>query len=155
MPLPFRSLGLLLGLAFLGAGCIVTSPGGGGGFGATTIPNTNPTAIIQAANSAFYDAGYSPSLANYPESVSYDREAGSFGQLMYGSWDEKASYRATLHMRPQGNGTNYRVWVTVARVNNAGMAGFEDSTPMMSLWAGEFNPVVRKIKEQAANAGSM
>jgi hypothetical protein len=146
---------LALGLVFGGGGCIVSSPGGGGGFGATTIPNTNPTAIIQAANGAFSDAGYSISLANYPESVSYDREAGSFGQLMYGSYGQSASYRATLHMRPVGSGSDYRVWVTVARVNNAGEAGFEDTTPMMSLWAAEFNPVVRQIKAQASNAGAM
>lgn len=118
-----------------------------------TVPNTNIGAIMDAANTAFASAGYSIGPVNYPDSISFDKPAGAFGQAMYGGWNQTTSYRATLRMIPL-TGSDYRLAVSVSAVNDAGEAGFEDARPMIGLWSAEFRPLLNQIKTQAANAGA-
>lgn len=150
---PFLSLSF--GILFLAvmAGCIVSPASLSGGIGATTVTDSNPSAIIDAANSAFAASGYSMGPADFPDSVSFDKHAGAFGQAMYGGWDNSASYRATLEIRPLPGTQNYRIGVRVQRVNDAGEAGFEDSVPMSGLWSAEFAPILQQIRRQASGAG--
>lgn len=145
-------LGLTLMLVLL-SGCLVSPVGRSGGIGATTVTDSNPSAIIAAATTAFTNAGYSVGVVNYPDSVEFDKRAGAFGQAMYGGWDNSASYRATLQITPLPETTNYRIGVRVSRVNEAGVAGFEDSVSMSGLWSAEFAPILQNIRREASNAG--
>ena len=134
-------------------GCMTASPSGSGGIAATTVQNTNVGAIMGAANSVFAQSGYSVGPTNYPDSISFDKPAGGFGQAMWGGYNQSTTYRATLRMVPLG-GSDYRLAVSVLVVNDAGQAGFEDARPVLGLWSAEFIPLLNKIKAQAANAGS-
>lgn len=135
------------------SGCIVSPEASAGGIGATTVTNSNPTAIISAANQSFSSAGYSMGPANYPSSVSFDKHAGAFGQAMYGGWDDSVTYRAKLNIVPIPGTANYRIWVNVSHVNETDMAGVEDTVPMSGLWNAEFTPLLRQIRQQASGAG--
>lgn len=154
--LPFRhAVAALLAActACLLVGCIVSPVGSSGGFGATTVTNSNPSAIISAANSAFASAGYSMGPADYPDSVSFDKPAGAFGQAMYGGWNDSVVYRARLNMAPIPGTNNYRISVSVSHVNETGMAGMDDKVGMSGLWSAEFAPVLAQIRNQASGAG--
>lgn len=157
MSFPLRLCGTLLGgfLTLALTGCLVSPVGGSGGIGATTVTNSNPMAIINAANEVFAGAGYSMGPANYPDSVSFDKPAGAFGRAMYGSYGETTSYRATLQIVNLPATNNYRIGVKVSRVSDAGEAGFEDSVPMMGIWSAEFAPLLKQIRQMASDAGAM
>ncbi len=145
---------LLLAVSTFLTGCLTTPVASSGGLGATTVPNTNPTAIISAAQTVFAQYGYTPGPMSYPDSISFDKPSGAFGTLLYGSYGTTTGVRAKLILTPLDGG-DYRLSTNVYRVTDAGEAGFEDSRKMMGLWAGEFGPLLEKIKAQAANAGSM
>lgn len=145
---------LLLSFAALLAGCLTTPVADSGGPGATTVPNTNATAIISAAQDVFANYGYTPGPMSYPDSISFDKPAGAFGKLLYGSYGTTTSVRAKLIITPLGGG-NYRLGTRVSRVSDAGEAGFEDSTKMMGVWSSQFGPLLKQISAQAANAGPM
>jgi len=132
---------------------MTASTSGSGGIAATTVQNTNVGAIMGAANSVFAQSGYSVGPTNYPDSISFDKPAGGFGQAMWGGYNQSTTYRATLRMVPLG-GSDFRLAVSVSVVNDAGQAGFEDARPVLGLWSAEFIPLLNKIKAQAANAGS-
>ncbi len=142
-------------LVFAFGGCLVSSVGGGGGIGTTTVTNSNPSAIISTATQVFAGAGYSMGPSNYPDSVSFDKPAGAYGKVMYGSYGETTSYRAKLNVVPIPGTDNYRIGVKVSRVSDAGEAGFEDSVPMMGVWSAEFAPLLRQIREMASGAGPL
>lgn len=144
----------LCALAFLLAGCLTTPVSDSGGMGAVTVPNTNVTALISAAQTVFAQSGYSPGPMSYPDSISFDKPAGGFGKLLYGSYGTTTSVRVKLTMT-QLAGNDYRLGTRVSRVTDAGEAGFEDNRKMIGLWSGEFGPLLQKIKAQAANAGPM
>lgn len=135
------------------SGCLVGNVSGSGGLGATTVTDTNPTAIISAANEEFTNAGYSMGPANYPNSVSFDKSAGAFGKAMYGSYDQTTSYRAKVSISNIPGTNNYRIGIKVSRVNDAGQAGFEDDVPMVGAWAIEFAPLLQRIRTKASGAG--
>jgi hypothetical protein len=134
---------------------LVSPVGGSGGIGATTVTNSNPSAIISAATEVFAGAGYSLGPVNYPDSVSFDKPAGAFGQAMYGSYGETTSYRAKLQIVNLPGTNDYRISTRVSRVSDAGEAGFEDSVPMMGIWSGEFGPLLKQIRQMASGAGSL
>jgi hypothetical protein len=142
-----------LATAFLLSGCIVSPVGSSGGLGANTVIDSNPTAIIRAAKQAFASAGYSMGPSNYPDSVSFDKPAGGFGQAMYGGWNDSVTYRAKLNIVPIPGTNNYRISVNVSHVNETGMAGMDDSVPMTGLWSAEFAPLLSQIRKQASSAG--
>jgi len=134
-------------------GCLVSPVGSSGGLGATTVTNTNPTAIIDAAQQAFGAAGYTMGPADYPDSVSFDKPASAFGQAMYGGWLDHVVYRAKLTMTRIPGTNDYRIGVRVSHVNEMGMAGMGDEVPMSGLWSAEFAPLLRQIRSQASDAG--
>ncbi len=135
-------------------GCLTTPVESSGGPGAVTITNTNPAAIVAAAQAVFPNYGYSLGPANFPDSVSFDKPGGAFNNLLWGSSMRPVTIRAKVTMTPIPGGNDYRVGVRVSRVTSAGEAGFEDSTRMMSLWSSEFGPILRQVQAQAAGAGN-
>jgi len=136
------------------ASCLTTPTADSGGMGAVTVPNTNVSALISAAQTVFAQYGYTPGPMSYPDSISFDKPAGGFGKLLYGSYGTTTSIRVKLTLTPL-TGKNYRLGTRVSRITDAGEAGFESSRKMMGLWSGQFGPLLQKIKAQAANAGSM
>jgi len=142
-----------LAISLLFAGCLTAPVSDSGGISGTTVPNTNVTAIVSAAQDVFAQSGYSPGPMNYPTSISFDKSAGAFGQAMWGSFGQKASVRAKLRMTPVPGTNDYRLSVVVMNVSNAGQAGFEDSRKLIGPWAAEFRPLLQKIRAQAAGAG--
>jgi hypothetical protein len=143
-------LGLLTAVLLL-SGCLTSSNSSAGGLLGVTVPNTTVDAIINAAQSAFGQAGYSVGPVDYPNSISFDKPAGAFGQAMWGGYNQSTGYRARLNMIPL-SGNDYRLSVKVFAVNDAGQAGFEDSRPLVGPWSAEFLPILNKIKAQAAGA---
>jgi hypothetical protein len=140
----------VLASAVLASGCVATKVDSGGGFTAT---NTNVSAIFDAANNVFPQYGYTNSRASYPDSISFDKPAGAFGKLLYGSYGVTTTMRAKLVLTPVG-ANNYRLGAKLSRVSDAGEAGFEEGRNM-PLWSGEFNPILRQIASQASGAGPM
>lgn len=134
----------------LAPGCVATKVDSGGGFTAT---NTNVNAIIDAANDVFPQYGYSIGPVSYPDSISFDKPAGAFGKLLYGSYGVTTTMRAKLVMTPVGT-NGYRLSAKLSRVSDAGEAGFEEARNM-PLWSGELNPILRQIVSKASGAGPM
>lgn len=145
-------LGLLAAVLML-TGCLTSSNSSGGGLAGVTVPNTNVDAIINAAQSAFAQSGYSVGPVDYPNSISFDKPSGAFGQAMWGGYNQTTSTRAKLNLVPL-SGNDYRLSVSVSAVNDAGQAGFEDSRPLIGPWSAEFLPILNKIKAQAAGAAT-
>ena len=143
----------LLAITLALAGSLTTPVNKSGGPGAITVPNTNINAIIAAAQSTFASYGYSLGPSDYPASISFDKPSGAFGNLMWGSYNTPVTIRAKLLMTPVPETNDFRLSVKVARVTDAGEAGFEDSTKMLSVWSGEFLPLLRKIQATAAGVG--
>lgn len=136
-------------------GCLTTPVGQSGGPGSITAQNTNPSALVDAAGDIFPRYGYTVGPVNFPNSISFDKPAGNFDKLLYGSYGVTTSVRVKMVMTPIPGSNDYRLSTKVYRVNDAGQAGFEDSTKMMSLWSGEFKPILRQIAAQAGGAGPM
>ncbi len=149
------SFAVCLALAALLTGCLTAPVANSGGMGSITVTNTNVNAIIDAANAVFPNYGYSVGPVNYPNSISFDKPAGGFGKLLYGSYGVTTTMRAKLVMTPLPGTNDFRLSTRIARVSNAGEAGFEDSTRMSGLWSGEFAPLLRQISAQAGGAGPM
>jgi hypothetical protein len=63
------------------------------------------------------------------------------------------SFRVRVQLIQLPGTNDFRLIPEVDRVNNANVAGFEDSVRMMNVWSGQFKPIMRQIKEQASNAG--
>jgi len=143
----------LLPLAVVLASCLTAPVSNSGGMGSVTVQNTNVNAIANAAQGVFANSGYTPGPSNFPASISFEKPAGKFGQLMYGSYDQKVTMRVKLDMTQIPGSNNYRLSTRVSRVSNAGEAGFEDKTKMLGLWSGEFGPLLKQIQAQASGAG--
>jgi hypothetical protein len=146
------SLATLTCSVFLG-GCLTTPVSKSGGSDALTVTNSNVNAILNAAQGVFAASGYTVSGSNFPESVSFDKPAGDFGKLMYGSYGTTTTVRATLMMTPIPETNNFRLSTKVTRVSDAGEAGFEDTAPLLGDWSGQFKPLLRKIAAEAQDAG--
>lgn len=146
----------LLAIVALLSGCLTAPVADSGNPGAVTVPNTNPSAIVSAAQAVFPNYGYSTGPVNYPDSISFDKPSGAFGKILYGSYGTTTTVRVKLKMVQISSITNdYRISTSVSRVTDAGEAGFESSTKMMGLWSAEFGPLLKQISAQAANAGPM
>jgi len=146
----FLSGFLLLGFV----GCLASPVGQSGGVGAVTVNNTNVAAIMEAAGDVFPQYGYTMGPVNYPDSFSFEKPAGGFGNLMWGSYHEPQTIRVRVRVQPLADGNNYRLIPNVYSVTSAGEMGFEDQRPLIGLWSAEFRPILRKIQAQAAGAGS-
>ncbi|MFZ4599810.1 MAG: hypothetical protein ACOYNN_14295 [Terrimicrobiaceae bacterium] len=149
------SLPLVLSVAVVSlfSGCLTQPVARSGGPGSITVPNSNPIAIQRAANSAFSQYGFSPSRRNPPGSLAFDRPAGTMGSLAFGGMMRTTSFRVRVQLIQLPGTNDFRLIPEVDRVNNANVAGFEDSVRMMNVWSGQFKPIMRQIKEQASNAG--
>ncbi|MEO6846972.1 MAG: hypothetical protein ABI443_05890 [Chthoniobacterales bacterium] len=141
------------GIAFLLGGCLVHPVDKSGGMGATTVTNSNVDAIIASAQTIFPNYGYTVGPTSYPNSISFDKPAGKFGKLAYGSYGVTTTVRARLSIIPIPGTNNFRISVKTAIVNDAGQAGFEDSRHMSGMWTGQFDPLLKQIQTQASNAG--
>lgn len=142
-------------VALVFAGCLAVPESSSGGLGAVTVTNTNVDAINAAAQAVFAEYGYQPGPMNYPDSMSFDKKSGAFGQLMYGSYNDPASVRVTMTTTQLPGTNDFRLGTRVTRVSDAGEAGFEDSTRMSGLWSAEFGPILKKIAAQASGAGGL
>ena len=140
---------LALLLTTLLTGCLTSSPGG---MGSVTVNNTNVMAIVTAAQSVFAAKGYSVGPGGYPQAISFEKPAGAFGKLMYGSYGVTTTVRVQITIT-QLAGNNYQLTPKVYRVSDAGQAGFESSQRMLGLFSGEFGPLLKQVQAQAANAG--
>jgi hypothetical protein len=80
-----KLLAASLAVLFL-AGCLSSPISSSGGIGAVTVKNTSPDRVISAAQTVFAGRGYTLSDSNYPESISFDKPAGGFGNAMWGSY---------------------------------------------------------------------
>ncbi len=141
-----------LAVALSFAGCLTTTVANSGGPGSVTVPNSNWVSISAAANAAFAQHGYTPAPSGSMDTLAFDKPAGAFGELMYGSYGQSTTYRVQVQI-VQIPGTNdYRLIPKVSRVSDAGSAGFESKTRMAGFWAGQFGPILRQVAQQAGNA---
>lgn len=122
--------------------------------GVTTATNTNPYAIVSAAQSVFANSGYSAGPADFPNSVSFDKPSGAFGRIMYGSYDQTTTIRCTMTMTQIPGTSNYRLGARASVVQDAGDPGFESGRPLL-IGDDQFNPLLRQVAAQASNAGPM
>jgi hypothetical protein len=146
-----KTFSLLALTALVFTGCMTTPVAK---TGTTTAVNSNPSAIVSAANSVFANSGYSPGPSNFPDSVAFDKPSGAFGKIMYGSYDQTTTIRCTVSITQIPGTSNYRLGAKASVVQDAGEAGFESGRPLL-IGDDQFNPLLRQIASQASNAGPM
>lgn len=148
----FSSLLLIWTLIF--TGCLVTPVSESGGIGSVTVTNSNPGAIIAAAQSVFPNYGYTYHNTRYPVSVSFDQSSNKIANVMWGSYGQPQTLRVKVNITAIPGSNNYRISPKVYSVTSAGEAGFESKRPVASLWNSQFAPLFRQIATQASGAGS-
>jgi len=144
------SVPLVLALCVVLGGCLATPVDKSG---SVTSTNTNPSALVSAAQTVFANYGYTPGPGSFPDYISFQKPAGTFGKIMYGSYGTTTTIRVRMTMVQIPGTNNYRLGAKVSRVSDAGEAGFEDSTKMMGMWAGQFDPILKQVASQASGAG--
>ena len=137
---------------FLG-GCSSIPEEGPKALGAVTATNTNPAAIIAAAQNVFAESGYTAGFVNAPEWIAFDKPAGKFGKALWGGYDQTTTIRVRVMLAPMGGGGDYRLSTQVYEVEDANEMGFEDEQALSGLWSGEFEPLLKRIGAQASGAG--
>lgn len=120
-----------------------------------TVMNSNPGAIVAAAQTVFPGAGYQLGPANFPDSISFDKASSRFATVMWGSYGNPQTIRVRVNITQVPGTNNYRISPKVFSVSDAGEAGFDDARPLMGLWSGEFGPLLRQVAAQAGGAGGM
>jgi hypothetical protein len=138
------------------AGCLVTPVSESGGMGSVTVTNSNPGAIIAAAQSVFPNYGYSSTFGgDGVSSVCFDKNSNKVANVIWGSYDDPQ----TLHLKVkivQIPGTNdYRISPKVSTISDQGEAGFESKHKLNGLWASQFGPILKKVAAQASGAGGL
>lgn len=116
-----------------------------------TVKNTNVDSVIAAAQSVFADRGYSLSRSNYPTSVSFDKRAGAFGNVMWGNYGNPQTIRVKVSMVPIPGTSNIRLEPRVYSVSGAGEAGFDSPHRLLGIWNAEFGPILKQVAAQAGN----
>ena len=151
-----KTLQALLALCcLLLAGCLATPVEKSVGLGSVTVTNSNPDAIIGAAQSIFPQYGYSPASAKYPASVSFNKNSNKVANVIWGSYGDPQTIRVKV-MIIQIPGTNdYRISPKVYAVSDAGEAGFESNRPLIGLWSSEFGPLLKKVAAKASGTGGL
>lgn len=147
--LPAIAVSLLL------SGCLTAPVSQSGGLGSVTVTNSNPNAIVAAAQAVFPQSGYQLSRSNYPYSISFDKASNRFANVMWGSYGNPQTIRVRVKINPVPGTNNYRLVPKVYTVSDAGEAGFEDKRPLMGLWSSQFGPLLRQVAAQAGGAGAM
>jgi hypothetical protein len=133
------------------AGCLSSPIASSGGIGAITVKNTSVDRVISAAQTVFAGRGYTLSDSDYPESVSFDKPAGSFGNAMWGSYGNPQSIRVKIAMVPIPMTSDIRLEPRVYSVGDAGEAGFDNERPLIGLWNAEFGPMLKQVASLAGN----
>ena len=139
-----------LAVLFL-AGCLSSPISSSGGIGAVTVKNTSVDRVISAAQTVFAGRGYTLSDSEYPESISFDKPAGSFGNAMWGSYGNPQTIRVKLAMVPIPMTSDIRLEPRVYSVGGAGEAGFDSERPLIGLWNAEFGPMLKQVASLAGN----
>jgi hypothetical protein len=145
-----KLLAACLAVLFL-AGCLSSPIASSGGIGAITVKNTSVDRVISAAQTVFAGRGYTLSDSDYPESVSFDKPAGSFGNAMWGSYGNPQSIRVKIAMVPIPMTSDIRLEPRVYSVGDAGEAGFDNERPLIGLWNAEFGPMLKQVASLAGN----
>jgi len=144
----------LAALAFALAGCLVSPVERSGGIGSVTVSNSNPSAIITAAQNVFVRSGYQMTRVKFPHSATFEKPSSQFANIMWGSFSRPQTVRAKLQIVPIPGTADFRISTRLFSVTSAGMSGFEDARQISGLWATEFRPLLGRIAQQADNAGS-
>ena len=139
-----------LAVLFL-AGCLSSPISSSGGIGVVTVKNTSVDRVISAAQTVFAGRGYTLSDSEYPESISFDKPAGSFGNAMWGSYGNPQTIRVKLAMVPIPMTSDIRLEPRVYSVGDAGEAGFDSERPLIGLWNAEFGPMLKQVASLAGN----
>ena len=137
------------------SGCLTAPVSQSGGLGSVTVNNSNPNAIVAAAQTVFPQSGYQLSKSNYTYSVSFDKASNRFANVMWGSYGDPQTIRVRVKINQIPGTNNYRLVPKVYTVSDAGETGFEDQRPLMGLWSGEFGPLLKQVAAQAGGAGAM
>ena len=150
---PLRLCGIALFVILL-AGCLTAPVEKSGGMGSVTVTNSNPSAIIAAAQSVFPNYGYSPAFDNDINSVSFDKNSNQLANVLWGSYGDPQTIRVKVIITPIPGTNNYRISPKVYTVSDAGVAGFQSKRPLIGLWDAEFGPLLKKVAAQSSGAGS-
>ena len=145
-----KLLAACLAVLFI-AGCLSTPIANSGGIGAVTVKNTSLDRVISAAQTVFAGRGYTLSDSDYPESISFDKPAGAFGNAMWGNYGNPQSIRVKIKMVPIPMTSDIRLEPRVYSVGDAGEAGFDNERPLVALWNAEFGPMLKQVASLAGN----
>ena len=149
------SLLAVVALSLFLSGCLVSPVSQSGGMGSVTVVNSNPSAIVAAAQTVFPQSGYHLATSNFPVSISFDKASNQFANIMWGSYGNPQTIRVRVSINQIPGTNNYRLVPKVYSVSSAGEAGFEDKRPLMGLWSSQFGPLLKQVAEQAGGAGAM
>ena len=152
---PLFSLLSVAAFVFLAAGCLVSPVARSGGLGSVTVTNSNPAAIVAAAQGVFAQSGYQIGPANFPDSVSFDKGTSCFANVMWGSYGNPQTIRVRVSISQVPGTNDYRLSPKVFSVSDAGEAGFDDARPLMGMWSAEFGPLLKQVASQAGGAGGI
>jgi hypothetical protein len=146
---------LAVAVCFCVSGCLVSPVSTSGGIGSVTVVNSNPAAIVAAAQTVFPQAGYGLGPTDFPDSISFDKGSNRFANVMWGSYGNPQTIRVRVNILPIAGTANYRLVPKVFSVSDAGEAGFDSERPLMGLWSGEFGPLLKQVASVAGGAGGM
>ena len=150
-----KSLLVPIVLSLILSGCLTSPVSRSGGIGSVTAPNSNPNAIVAAAQEVFPKYGYQLARSNYPYSISFDKASSKFANVVWGSYGNPQTIRVRIKLNQIPGTNDYRLVPKVYSVSDAGEIGFESQSPLMGLWAGEFGPLLKQVADQAGGAGAM
>jgi hypothetical protein len=134
-------------------GCLTTPVDQSGGPGSVTVTNSNPAAIISAAQSVFPNYGYTPGFGNGISSVVFDKDSNKLANVLWGSYGCKQTIRVKVKIVQIPGTNNYRISPKVYTISDAGEAGFESKRALMGLWGSEFGPLLKQVSQQASGTG--
>lgn len=148
---PLLSLSLL---PLLMTGCLVTPVSESGGMGTVTVTNSNPGAIIAAAQSVFPNYGYSPTFGGDGiSSVCFDKNSNKVANVLWGSYGDPQTLHVKMKIVQIPGTNNYRITPKVSTISDAGEAGFESKHKLSGLWASQFGPLMKQVSAMATGAG--
>ena len=145
----FSVAGLAIAIVF--SGCLSSPVANSGGIGAVTVNDTNATVVMAAAQSVFAARGYTLAGTDYPDTISFDKPAGGFGNVMWGSYGNPQTIRVKLAMVPIPGTDDIRLEPRVYSVSGASVSGFDSERRLLGLWNAEFGPMLRQIARQAGD----
>jgi hypothetical protein len=140
-----------LAVAMACSGCLSSPVASSGGIGAVTVHDTNATVVMAAAQNVFASRGYTLAGSDFPDTISFDKPAGGFGNVMWGNYGNPQTIRVKVAMVPIPGTDNIRLEPSVYSVSGAAVAGFGSERRLLGLWNAEFGPMLRQIAQQAGD----